>query len=181
MVKIRHRGKILKATSPDVSPVPAGPRAWRVWLIVALWPLLVAQFAVDTAYTSVGRPPYPTITMPDFRADDVGTDGRSRITERTIEVINRDGSVQPIYAAKLLAPLHSGPASVTLDRLLKPSGDVAPELDQATVEWLKAQTLRLGLTPAPLGVRVVWQPVILDVRTLKRTPAGTATVREVRW
>jgi hypothetical protein len=160
---------------------PGRPGAWRVWLIVALWALLVIQLAVHPLSPLAERKPYPTITMPAFGAANVGTDGRARVTERTVEVINRDGTVHTVSAAALLAPLHSGPASLTLDRLLKPSADGAPEPAHETVEWLKSQTTRLALTPDPVGLRVIWQPVTLDIRTLKRTPAGEATVREVRW
>lgn len=119
--------------------------------------------------------------MPAFSAANVGTDGHARVTERTVQVIDRDGTVQPVGVAALLAPLHSGPASLTLDRLLKPSADVTSERSHETVEWLKAQTERLGSTPDPVGLRVVWQPALLDTRSLTKTPAGPPTVREVRW
>lgn len=167
--------------SRDAIRAPQRPGMWRVWLIAVLWALLVAQFAVDTRYTSAGRAAFPTITMPVFSAENVGADGRARVTVRTVQVINRDGTGQTVGVAELLAPLHSGPASLTLDRLLKSSVDVAPEPTHETVEWLKAQTERLGLTPDPVGLRVVWQPVVLDIRTLEWTPVGQATVREVRW
>jgi hypothetical protein len=169
------------SSSRDETATREGPRTWRVWLIVALWVVLVAQFVVDTLATSAGQEPYPTITMPAFSAANVGTDGRARVTERTVQVINRDGTVQPVSVAALLAPLHSGPASLTLDRLLKPSSEVAPEPTHETVDYLKAKTERFASTPDPVGLRVVWQPAILDTRTLTKTLTGPATVREVRW
>ena len=171
----------LSTSSRDEVGTPERPRTWRVWFIVALWVVLVAQFVVDSLATSAGREPYPTITMPAFSAANVGTDGRARVTERTVQVINRDGTVRPVGVAALLAPLHSGPASLTLDRLLKPSAEVAPEPSHETVEWLKAKAARFASTPDPVGLRVVWQPAILDTRTLTKTPTGPATVREVRW
>lgn len=154
---------------------------WRVWLIVVLWALFIAQFAVVTQSRSAGSAPYPIITMPAFSAEAVDTDGRARVTVRTIHVINSDGTGQTVDVGTLLAPLHTGPASSTLDRLLKPSDDVSPELTHETVEWLKGQTERLGLTPDPVGLRLVWQPAELDTRTGVWTPAAEATVREVRW
>jgi hypothetical protein len=119
--------------------------------------------------------------MPAFSAEHVGTDGRARITVRTIQVVDRDGTRHTVGAAQLLAPLHSGPASLTVDRLLKSSGDGGSEPTHETVQWLKAQTERLGLTPDPVGLRVVWQQVVLDMHTVEWTPTGETTVRELHW
>ena len=146
---------------------------------MALWPLLIAQFAIDRVYTGEGQPPYPTITMPDFDARNVGIGGQSRITQRTIEVIDQDGTATRVYASQLLAPLKSGPASSTLDRLLKPVDGTGPTQD--TVRWLRDRTLTLKVTPEPVGLRIVWQPVILDVANLRRTPAGEPAIRELHW
>ncbi|GFG55743.1 hypothetical protein CQY20_08140 [Mycolicibacterium agri] len=152
----------------------------RVWVIVTLWGLLVVQYAADTFATSAGREAFPTVTMPTFSAASIGDDGSARVVERTVQVIGRDGTVKPVGVAALLAPLHSGPASLTLDRLLKPSADGA-EPSRETVDWLKHQTLRLAITSDPIGLRVVWQPAVVDLRAMTRTPAGPPTVREVWW
>ncbi|WP_211695830.1 hypothetical protein [Mycobacterium spongiae] len=157
------------------------PGTWRLWLIVGLWILLVAQFVVGASFPVAGRQPFPVVTMPVFGAENVGTDARAHVAERTVHVINRDGTEHTVNAAALLAPLPPGPASQTLDRLLRPSSEVASEPTDETVKWLKAHAERLELGPDPVGLRVTWQPVILDIRTLARTPAGPATVREVRW
>lgn len=151
-----------------------------MWVVVGLWAALIVQFAADTLATSAGQEPFPTITMPSFGAENIGNDGSARVVERTVEVIDRDGSVRPVGVAKLFAPLHSGPASLTLDRLMKPSADGA-ELSSETVTWLKHRTEQLAVTPDPVGLRVIWQPAIFDVRNLIRTPTGRATVRELRW
>lgn len=171
----------MRRRSRNVIKASERTETWRVWLVVALWTLFIAQFAVDTQSRSAGSAPYPIITMPAFSADDVGTDGRARVTVRTIHVINSDGTGRTVDVGALLAPLHTGPASSTLDRLLKPSNPVSPEPTQESVQWLRAQTERLGLTPDPVGLRVVWQPTELDTRTGVWTPAGEPTVREVRW
>jgi hypothetical protein len=146
---------------------------WRVWLIAALWAVLIAQFAI------AGRAAYPVITMPDFSAESVGAHGLARVVQRRIDIIDQDGSVRPVGVAALFAPLHAGPASLTLDRLLEPPKGSQPA--PQTVEWLKAQTVRLGLTPNPVGLRVVWQQAIFDSGTRRSTPTGEATIREVRW
>ena len=124
---------------------------------------------------------YPTITMPTFGAENIGDDGSARVVERTVQVIDRDGTVQPIGVAELLAPLHSGPASLTLDRLLKPSADGGAEPSSETVAWLKRQTEQSAITPDPIGLQIIWQPTKFDVRSLTRTHTGRATVRELRW
>ena len=160
---------------------PEQQGTWRVWFIVALWALLIAQFAVDRQFRSDGQAPYPTITMPAFSAEAVGADERARVTGRTIQVIDGDQTARTVNVSELLAPLHSGPASSTFDRLFTPSADGASVPTVETVEWLKARTIRLGLTPDPVGIRIVWQPAELDIRTGKWTPIGEATVREVRW
>ncbi len=181
MVQLHRDGRM---TTPPVDRVPTPERTgtWRLWLIVVLWVFLIAQFAVDVHFRSVGRAPYPTITMPAFSAGDVGNDGHARVTTRTIHVIDSDGIDGPVVRADaLLAPLQAGPASSTLDRILGPSADLGPEPTPETVQWLKAHTERLGLTPQPAGLRIVWQPVQLNIRTGEWTAAGTATVREVRW
>jgi hypothetical protein len=146
---------------------------WRVWLIAALWVVLIAQFAI------AGRAAYPAVTMPDFSAENVGAHGLAHVVQRRVDIVDGDGSLRPVGVAALFAPLHAGPASLTLDRLLEPSR--VPQPEPETVEWLKAQTIRLGLTPNPVGLRVVWQPMVFDSRTRRSTPAGEATVREVRW
>lgn len=160
---------------------PERTGTWRLWVILALWALFIAQLAVVSQSRSTGSTPYPIITMPAFSAEDVSTDGRAQVTVRTIHVINSDGTGQAVGVGALLAPLHTGPASSTLDRILKPSVEASPELSDETVKWLKAQTERLGVTPDPVGLRVVWQPTELDTRTGAWTPAGEATVREVHW
>lgn len=168
--------------SVDAGSAPERTGTWRVWLIVVLWALLIAQFAVDMHFRSAGRAPYPTITMPAFSAEDVGNDGHATVTTRTIHVINSDGiDGQVVRVDALLAPLHAGPASSTLDRLLAPSVDQGSEPTPETVQWLRAKAERLGLTPAPSGLRIVWQPAQLDIRTGEWTTTGNATVREVRW
>jgi hypothetical protein len=150
-------------------------------LIVALWVFLIAQFAVDTVSTLAGHEPFPTITMPAFSARSVEADARAQVTERTIQITSRDGTVHTVDEAALLAPLYSVPATATIDRLLKPSADVAPQPTQATIQYLKSQSERLGLASDPVALRVIWQPSVLDLRTLTVTPAGHAIVREVQW
>lgn len=153
----------------------------RVWIVVALWVVLVMQFAVDTVSTLVSSEPFPTITMPAFSAERIDRDGTARVTTRTIEVIGSDGSLHDVEAAELLAPLYAVPAAITLDRLLKPTDGVVPDLSDESREWLRVQTERLSVTGQPVGLRVTWQPEVLDLRTSTKTAAADQTIREVRW
>ncbi|MCF6391023.1 hypothetical protein L2K20_29035 [Mycobacterium sp. MBM] len=139
------------------------------------------QFAVDTVLTLVSSEPFPTITMPAFSAERINRDGTASVTTRTIEVIDSDGSLHAVEAAELLSPLYSVPAGITLDRLLKPVRGATPDLSDESLEWLKAQTERLASTARPVGLRITWQPEVLDLRTSTMTVATEPTIREVRW
>lgn len=164
-----------------VEPVSNRSKYWRVWIVVGLWVVLVAQFAVDTVSTLVSSEPFPTITMPAFSAERIGRDGTARITTRTVKVIGSDGSLHVVEAADLLSPLYSVPAGFTLDRLLKPAQGVVPDLSDETVEWLRDQTEQLAVTAEPVGLRVEWQPEVLDLRTSETSVAADPSIREVRW
>lgn len=139
------------------------------------------QFAADTVLTLVSSEPFPTITMPAFSAERINRDGTATITTRTIEVIGSDGSLHAVEAADLLSPLYSVPAGITLDRLLKPVRGVTPDLPDESLQWLRAQTERLVLTVRPVGLRITWQPKVLDLRTSTMTAGTEPTIREVRW
>lgn len=160
----------------------AGNRVGRrhVAILIAVWAFLLLQLAVDTALTLTHREPFPTITMPAFSAEHIDTNGRATSTKRTIEIVGRDGTLHPLKAEDLLAPLYSVPAGGTIDGLLKQPGG-ANHIDEAAIEYLRRQAQMAMPAAEPVGIRVTWQPVILDVRSLEEIPAGDSTTREVRW
>lgn len=163
---------------------PTGPvtqRNWRVWFVIALWVILVLQGGVDILARTTGSNAFPTIAMPGFGAKNIGADGGARVTDRRIDVIDADGTLHKVTPEGLLAPMPTASAVFTLNRIFDPTADVAPELSAETIEYLKRQSEQLGLDGDPVGLRLVWQPEIFDIRTLQRTPAGEATVREVDW
>lgn len=167
----------------DVSPRRNNgkQRAWRVWFLVALWIVLIVQGGVDGLSRLSGQDAFPTVAMPGFSASNVGTNGQSRVTERQIYVIDASGTSHSITPAKLLEPMPVASAAATLDRIFKPSAKVAPALATETVQYLRGQAERLTLSTDPVGLRLVWQPELLDTRTLQTRPASEATVREVTW
>jgi hypothetical protein len=171
----------IRSKSSSERPVFQRSKYRRVWIVVGLWVVLVMQFGVDTVSTLISSEPFPTITMPAFSAERVGRDGTARITTRTIEVIGSDGSSHVVEASALLSPLYSVPAGATLDRLLKPTQGTDPDLSDQSLEWLRRQAEQLAVTAQPAGLRVKWEPEVLDLRTLTKTGAADPTVREVRW
>lgn len=171
-------------------------RTWRVWLILALWIFLLVQGAVVALSRYTGTEAYPMIAMPGFNASDIGANGQARVTERKIEVIDANGGLHSVTATALLAPMPTNPANATLDRIAgqwkkdrrqtqsadsNPRVTLSPALSAETTDYLKRQTEQLALNPRPIGLRIVWQPETLDMRSLQRTPAGEPTVWEVRW
>lgn len=170
-----------RSKAPPALAVSQRIKYRRLWIIVGLWAVLVMQFAVDTVSTLVSSEPFPTITMPAFSAERIDRDGTARITTRTIEVIGSDGSLHDVEAADLLSPLYAVPAATTLDRLLKPTYGVVPRLSDESLEWLRVQAEGLAVTARPVGLRVTWQPEVLDLRTLTKNAAADPTTREVRW
>lgn len=171
----------MPSTSSAHQSVVQRPKYWRVWIVVALWVVLVVQFAVDTVSTLVSSEPFPTVTMPAFSAERIARDGTARVTTRTVEVIGSDGSIRVVQAAELLEPLYSVPAGLTLDRLLKPNEGVEPYLSVEAIEWLRRQAEQLEVPAETAGLRVIWQPEILDLRAAIKTPDAEPTVREVHW
>ena len=117
--------------------------------------------------------------MPAFSAEKVGQDGHARVTERSVQIIRKDQTTRTVEVSALLSPLYSAPAGLTLDRLLKADADAASTLRPATIGYLQTQAKRLD--PGAVGLRIVWQPEDLNIRTLDAEPFGAAKVREVHW
>lgn len=166
---------------PKQSGTAGQKPTWRVWLIVGVWAFLLVQGATDQISRAHGHGIFPTIAMPGFSAKNVGTDGRARITEREIQVIGADGRLRPVEVDQLMAPLNSSSAVATLDRIFDPKAKGPPEFSPETVDFLRRQTEQLHSGADPVGLRIAWQPTILDIHSLDKTPEGEPTVREVRW
>lgn len=165
----------------DGKEVQGSRRTWRVWVVIALWCGLALQGAADIVIRQSGHNAFPTIAMPGFGAKNIGTDGRAKVTARTIDVIGADGTQHAVAPEELLAPMPVASAISTLDEIFEPSAEGAPELSADTVNYLKRQTELLDSPSEAVGLRLVWQPELFDIQSLERVPSGTATVREVKW
>lgn len=128
-----------------------------------------------------GDEAFPAIVMPSFGVRMVGTDNVARVTDRQIQVIDANGTSHSVAPETLLAPMPVASAISTLDRIFEPSAKAGPELPPDTVDYLRRQAEQLHLDSAPVRLRLVWQPENFDVRSMQRTPAGEAKVREVKW
>ena len=170
-------------TSAELDQSAAAERGpvWRVWLLVGIFAFLLVQGAVDGISRSADYNIYPTVAMPGFSAKNVGSDGFARITKQRVQLIGVDQSLTEVGADQLLAPLNSASAVATLDRIFAPKATKAPSLSTEAVQWLRTQSEKTNESLNPIGVRVEWQPMLLNIKTANTTPAGPAIVREVRW
>lgn len=153
----------------------------RVWILIAVWIVLIIQGGVDGIARYTDHDAFPTIAMPAFSAKNIGNDNKARVTRRHIEVIDSHGEAHTVKPEQLLQPMPVASAVATLDRLFQPSKEKDPGLSEEAIRYLEQQARRLDLNSEPTGLRLTWQRESFDTRTLERTPTGAPTIREVSW
>jgi hypothetical protein len=132
-------------------------RPWRTIIVATFALFLVVQGYFSFA---IKPEPYPSIRMPNFGTA-AAKDGTYIVPLARVDIVNQDGSIQPVSATEIMEGFRFSTARPSYDYMFLSSDP--SKIPPSVKVWLRERIHEINADSRPVELKMCWQKSAVSV------------------